>query len=235
MKYDVLIFDADETLFDFDKSERYALLHAMKEFGVNYNESYHLPIYIKINSAIWKEFELGKITQDALKTERFRRFLSKIGEPIDADELSSSYLKHLADASFLINGSFELIEALKPFYRMIIITNGLMIVQKKRIKTSILAPFFEDVIISEEINRSKPDAGIFDYALHTMQYTDKQKVLMIGDSLTSDMKGGNNAGIDTCWYNPNHKANTSGVTLTYEVSSYDELKQLLLQNESYFK
>ncbi len=228
MKYEVLIFDADETLFDFEKSERYALEHAMKELGISYNESYHLPIYSKINETIWKELERGQITQDALKAERFRRFIDKIEVSIDANDLSSAYLRHLSDASFLLEGSYELIEALKPNYRMIIVTNGLTSVQMKRIRSSILAPFFEGVIISEEINLSKPNAAIFDYALESIQYRDKQKVLMIGDSLTSDMKGGNNAGIDTCWYNPNQKENTNGASITYEVSNFEELKQLLV-------
>ncbi len=231
MKYEVLIFDADETLFDFEKSERYALEHAMKELGISYDESYHLPIYSQINETIWKELERGQITQDALKAERFRRFINKIEESTDACDLSIAYLKHLADASFLLDGSYELMEALNPYYRMIILTNGLTSVQMKRIRASVLAPFFEGVIISEEINLSKPNAAIFDYALDSIKYTDKQKVLMIGDSLTSDIKGGNNAGIDTCWYNPNHKENTNGASITYEVSSFEELKQLLVSKK----
>ncbi|MFA9462876.1 MAG: YjjG family noncanonical pyrimidine nucleotidase [Velocimicrobium sp.] len=228
MNYDILIFDADETLYDFGKSERYALQHASLDLGIQYDETYHLPIYAAINETIWKEFELGQITQEELKAERFRRFIAKLEEPIDCDKLSAAYLTHLADASFLLNGSYDLIEALHPHYRMVIVTNGLTSVQKKRIRASILAPFFEDVIISEEINQSKPNPGIFDYALHAMKYTNKKKVLMIGDSLTSDIKGGNNAGIDTCWYNPNHKKNTIEADINYEVCSYQELKELLL-------
>lgn len=227
MKYEVLIFDADETLFDFGKSERYALQQATTELGFSYEETCHLPIYSQINTAVWKEFELGQITQEKLKTERFRRFIEKTGADIDAAELAAVYLKHLADASFLLDGSYELIEALKPLYRMIIVTNGLTSVQTKRIRSSVLAPFFEGVIISEEIKLSKPNAAIFSYALETMQYQDRKRVLMIGDSLSSDMKGGNNAGIDTCWYNPQKKINSIGADITYEVSSFEELRRLL--------
>lgn len=228
MKYDILLFDADKTLFDFAKSERYALKKASMDLGISYKESYHLPIYMKINSALWNEFELGTITQDALKKERFSRFIQEIKETKDAAFFSASYLKHLADASFLLKGSLELIKELNPYYRMSIITNGLTCVQTKRVRSSILAPYFEQIIISEEINCSKPNPAIFDYTLHRMQSTNKEKVLMIGDSLTSDIKGGNNAGIDTCWYNPVHQKASGNTTITYEVSSFEQLKSLLL-------
>lgn len=228
MKYDILLFDADKTLFDFDKSERYALKKASIDLGISYKESYHLPIYMNINQSIWKEFELGTITQHALKKERFSRFIHEIKETKDAAFFSASYLKHLADASFLLEGSLELIKELKSHYRMAIITNGLTCVQTKRICSSILAPYFEQIVISEEIHCSKPNPAIFDYTLHRMKYTNKAKVLMIGDSLTSDIKGGNNALIDTCWYNPTRQKSNNSSTITYEVSSFEELKGLLL-------
>lgn len=108
------------------------------------------------------------------------------------------------------------------------VTNGLTKVQEKRICKSILADYFESIIISESVHISKPDPGIFDYALKEISYTGKDRVLMIGDSLTSDMKGGNNAGLATCWYNPHHVRNTTDISVTYQVSSYEELKHLLL-------
>ena len=105
MKYDVILFDADETLFDFKKSEREAFKNAMLEFGIDYDESYHLQIYQEINTAIWKEFEEGLITQAKLKIERFERLATRLGVTFDAQAFSTSYMKHLADASFLYEGA----------------------------------------------------------------------------------------------------------------------------------
>lgn len=227
MKYKFLILDADETLYDFKKSERYALEHSMKELCMDYNENIHLPLYSKINAAIWKEFELGQITQDKLKTERFRRFAHELNRKPD-ESLPASYERHLGDASFIYDGSKELLESLCPHYRLIMITNGLKKVQESRFRKSILSPYFEDIIISEDVQLSKPDKRIFEYALEKMDCKDKSNALIIGDSLTSDICGGNNAGIDTCWYNPHKIINHTDIKPTCEAENYTKILELLM-------
>lgn len=227
MKYEVIIFDADETLFDFLKAEKTAFKNAILEFNIDYDEDYHLKIYHSINADIWKEFEKGLITQDKLKSERFRRLSDKINVAFDVDCFSKSYMNHLSNASFLYDNSIELIESLHKVYKLSIVTNGLTDVQDNRIRKSIIAKYFEDIIISEEVKVSKPHPEIFELALNNLKYTDKTKVLIVGDSLTSDIQGGINFGVDTCWFNPNKKKNETGLKPTYEISNIMQLIDIL--------
>lgn len=226
MKYEIILFDADETLFDFKKSEKEAFKNTMLEFGVNYDENYHFKIYQDINTAIWKEFEEGLITQKELKIDRFKRLCDSIKITFNAEALAKAYMKHLADCSFLFDGAINLIEELKPNYKLLIITNGLSDVQNKRIKKSAIAHHFDSIVVSEEVNFSKPSPEIFELALANMDY-DKSKILMVGDSLTSDIQGGINFGIDTCWYNPTKINAPSHLTPTYQVENFDDFKKLL--------
>ncbi|WP_411169369.1 YjjG family noncanonical pyrimidine nucleotidase [Clostridium sp. MB05] len=227
MKYEIIIFDADETLFDFRKSEKYAFENTMLEFNMEYDEAYHLKIYSDINKIIWNEFEEGLISQEKLKTERFKRLSDKLNIHFDEIKFSESYLKHLSNASFLYDDSIPLIEILSEDYRLSIITNGLNDVQDNRIRKSIISNYFEDIIISEVVKVAKPDPKIFELALNNINHTDKSKVLMVGDSLTSDIQGGINFGIDTCWYNPNRIINKTGIKPTYEISNLMDLPKIL--------
>jgi putative hydrolase of the HAD superfamily len=227
MKYEIIIFDADETLFDFNKSEGEAFKNTMLEFDIEYDEAHHLKIYHGINKAIWKEFEEGLITQAVLKVERFRRLSQSLGAGFDENAFAKAYMKHLADASFLFDDSLGLVESLHKKYKLTIVTNGLTDVQDKRIRQSAIAKYFEDIVISEEINIAKPDPKIFEHLLNNINHTDKSKVLIVGDSLTSDIQGGINFGIDTCWYNPNGLVNETGIKPKYEISSLMELKDIL--------
>lgn len=228
MKYEVILFDADETLYDFKRSEKEAFKNTILKFNIKYDENYHLKIYQEINTVLWKEFEQGLITQEKLKVERFKRLSAQLNISFDENDFAKLYIEHLADASFLYADSIDLIENLNKAYKLSIITNGLTSVQDKRIRKSIISKYFDDIVISEEILISKPDPKIFEHALKNLNYTDKSKVLMVGDSLTSDIQGGINFGIDTCWYNPNKIINKTSIKPTYEISNFNELKALLL-------
>ncbi len=227
MKYEIIIFDADETLFDFKKSERDAFKHTMLEFDIEYDENHHLKVYKEINTAIWKEFEEGLITQKKLKVERFKRLADKLKAEFNEVDFSTSYMKHLSNASFLFDDSIKLVESLHKDYRLTIITNGLSNVQDNRIKKSTIAKYFEDIVVSEEVEVSKPDPRIFEHTLNNIKHTDKSKVLMVGDSLTSDIQGGINFGVDTCWYNPNKIENKTEIKPTYEISNLMALKDII--------
>jgi HAD superfamily (subfamily IA) hydrolase, TIGR02254 len=227
MKYEIIIFDADETLFDFVKSERDAFKNTMLEFDIDYDENHHLKIYHGINADIWKEFEKGLITQEKLKVERFKRLSDKLNAEFDVAQFSKSYMKHLSNASFLYDDSIDLVESLHKDYRLTIVTNGLTDVQDTRIRKSIIAKYFEDIVISEEVKVSKPNPKIFELALNNIKHTDKSKVLIVGDSLTSDIQGGINSGVDTCWFNPNKIVNKREIKPTYEISNLMELKDIL--------
>ncbi|WP_408607055.1 YjjG family noncanonical pyrimidine nucleotidase [Anaeromicrobium sediminis] len=221
------MFDADETLFDFKKSERDTLKNTMLEFNIDYDENYHLKVYKEINTAIWKELEDGLITQKKLKVERFKRLCDKLNATFDESEFAKSYMNHLSYASFLYDDSIKLVEDLHKDYRLTIITNGLKDVQDNRIRKSIIAKYFEDIVVSEEVQVAKPDPKIFEHALKNIKHTDKSKVLIVGDSLTSDIQGGINFGIDTCWFNPNKIVNKMGINPTYEISNLMELRNII--------
>jgi putative hydrolase of the HAD superfamily len=227
MKYEIIIFDADETLFDFKKSEKDAFKNTILEFDIEYDENHHLKIYQGINTAIWKEFEEGLITQKEINVERFKRLSDSLNTEFDQVQFAKSYMKHLANASFLYEDSMDLVESLHKDYRLTIVTNGLKDVQDTRIKKSVIAKYFEDIVVSEEVLVAKPDPKIFELALNNIKHTDKSKVLMVGDSLTSDIQGGINFGVDTCWFNPNKIVNKTGIKPTYEIYSLMELKEIL--------
>lgn len=227
MKYEIILFDADDTLFDFKKSEREAFKNTMLEFNIEYDENHHLKIYQGINKAIWREFEDGLITQEKLKVERFKRLSDSLKAGFDEKQFAKVYIKHLTNCSFLFEKSIELIKNLHKDYKLTVVTNGLTDVQNKRIKKSIIAEYFEQVVISEEVKVAKPDPKIFEYALTYIGCTDKGKVLMVGDGLTSDIQGGINFGIDTCWYNPKRIENKTEIIPTYEISNLMKLKDIL--------
>ncbi len=230
MKYEVIIFDADETLFDFKRSERDALKKTMLKFGVDYVEDHHLKIYEEINAALWKGLEIGEITQQQLKIERFKRLSKGLKAQFDEIEFAKSYESNLSFASFLYEESIDLVKGLSIDYDLVMITNGLKNVQERRIKCSPIAKYFKSIIISEEVQVSKPDPRIFDAALVNRKELDKNKILMVGDSLSSDIQGGINYGIDTCWYNPNKKINRSAIKPTHEIVSLIELKSMLTKS-----
>lgn len=227
MKYYTLLFDADETLFDFRMSEKVAFSKAMHDFEIPYDEEYHHPIYDQINSAIWKEFELGKISQEVLKIERFKRLSDTLNLDFDPSEFAKKFMDHLGDASYIYPSAFKILPELSKNFQLGIITNGLYDVQRRRIGKSEIANYFDCIVISEQVGLAKPDAAIFNLALNDLNSTELSKVLMIGDSLTSDIQGGINAGIDTCWYNPHHKTNNSAAVPTYEIHSLMDLLEIL--------
>ena len=228
MKYKVILFDADETLFDFKKAEKEAFKNTMIEFNIDYDENYHFSTYKEINTAIWKELEEGLITQAKLKTERFRRLIEKLNLNFNENDFSDAYMKHLAAGSFLFDGATELIEDLSSKYILSIVTNGLTSVQEGRLKKSVIAKYFKDIVISESIGIAKPHPDIFGHAINNLGTFNKDEILMIGDNLSSDIKGGINYNIDTCWYNPNKLENKTDLKPTYEVCDYTELRNLLL-------
>lgn len=224
MKYNTLIFDADDTLFDFKASEMEALEKTLIGYGVNYDKEYHLPIYKEINTKIWKELEDGKITQSELKIERFRRYCNHLNYTFDPYDFADKYMDNLSKSSILFHESLDLIKELHGKYKLLIITNGLTKVQNGRIRNSLIAPYFNDIIVSEEVGVSKPNPEIFKIALENNQIENLSDILMIGDSLSSDIKGGINFGIDTCFYNPKKVLINGEIKPTYEIS---DLKSLL--------
>ncbi len=227
MKYEIILFDADDTLFDFKKSEDFAIKKLVSTLDSNFDDEFIINTYKDINTKIWIEFEEGKITSDELKVERFNRLIKQLEINSNATDLCNMYIQFLGDGSFLYDESEDLLNYLSKKYKIGIITNGLADVQHRRIRNSIVGHYFEDVVISDEIKIAKPNPAIFDYALRNLDHSNKKSVLMIDDSLNSDIKGGINAGIDTCWFNQHKKINSSSINPTYEINSLLQLKDIL--------
>jgi len=226
MDYSWLMFDADGTLFDYDRAEVAALEATFSELGLEFDD-HALLIYRQINGRMWQEFEQGSMSQERLKSERFRLLCNQLGVDFDYEHMSRRYQSNLALGTYLIDGADELLEELDGRYRIALITNGLKDVQRPRIAESTVRDRFSTIIISEEVGVAKPDSKIFDIAFQQMNYPQKNQVLIIGDSLSSDIAGGINYGIDTCWYNPEGLEHPSGMDIRYEIRGLNELLGLL--------
>jgi len=226
LKYDWIFFDADGTLFDYDAAEAAALEGAFEACGLPY-ESEIRPLYSEINAGIWRDFELGRIGQKELKTARFDRLFDAVGLTADSTEFSRHYLAILGAQTSLLDGAESLVASLAENVRMLLITNGLAEVQVPRFAASSIHGCFAEIVISGEIGLAKPDPAIFDFAFDRIDRPARDRVLMIGDNLGSDILGGANYGLDTCWFNPAGVANGHGVEPTYEIRELHEILDLL--------
>jgi YjjG family noncanonical pyrimidine nucleotidase len=223
MNYKWIFFDADGTLFDYDTAEQAALEGAFDDLGLPF-EADTGRLYSEINGRIWRDYELGEITQARLRTERFDRLFDAIGVTADSAQFSREYLAILAEQTALLEGAEEIVSTLAETVRLLLITNGLADVQRPRFAASSIGEFFSEIVISEEVGAAKPDPAIFDFAFTLIGRPPRERVLMVGDNLGSDILGGANYGLDTCWYNPARSSNGHDVAPTYEIR---ELRGLL--------
>jgi 2-haloacid dehalogenase len=225
MTYHWLLFDMDGTLFDYDRAERHALRSTFEQMGIPYQESY-LPIYSEINRQLWLDFEKGGIDQARLRTRRFELLSEAINVDYDLPAFSASYLIHLGNGIFLMDEAEEMVKSLWGRFNLAAITNGLTEVQRPRLAASSIDGCFKAVIISEEVGAAKPAPEIFDVAFERMGHPARSEVLIVGDSLTSDILGGHNYGIDTCWFNPDGKTDGQAMS-TYEIHRLAELLRIV--------
>ena len=227
MTYKFLLFDLDHTLLDFDTAEDIALTQLLKEEGVEDIRAYK-DYYVPMNKALWKDLEEKKITKQELVNTRFSKLFSHFGIEKDGVYLAERYQFYLAQQGQVFSGAMELLDSLiDRGYELYAATNGITTIQTGRLAQSGLAPYFNQVFISEQLQTQKPDALFYDKIGQQIPGFSKEKTLMIGDSLTADIQGGNNAGIDTIWYNPHHLENHTQAQPTYEVHSYQDLLDCL--------
>lgn len=226
MKYTTILMDADNTLLDFTRSEHDAIAETLAHFGLP-NDDATIAIYSEVNDAHWKMLERGEIEKKVLMWKRFEAFCARTGLVADPKALAADYLRTLSTKSYMIDGALEVCAALAQKCRMYVITNGDKRVQQGRFNPSPLAKHFEKCYISEEVGFEKPDVRYFDAVKADIPDFDPATTLVVGDSLTSDMKGGINAGLDTCWYNPKGKAVPADLPLTYVIRDLAELPALV--------
>ena len=227
MTYKFLLFDLDHTLLDFDAAEDVALTQLLKEEGVADIQEYK-DYYIPMNKALWKDLELKKITKNELVNTRFAKLFAHFGIEKDGAYLAERYQFFLSKQGQIFSGAMELLDNLiERGYELYAATNGITKIQTGRMAQSGLAPYFNQVFISEQLQTQKPDTLFYEKIGQQIAGFSKEKTLMIGDSLTADIQGGNNAGIDTIWYNPHHLENKTQAHPTYEVDSYQALLEIL--------
>ena len=226
MRYEILLFDADHTLFDFRKSEYLALKKALVELGCPATDE-HIERYSDINVKYWKMLERGEIDKKSLMLARFIEFAGEYGFEEKAEALSKLYMDNLAKESHLFDGALEMIEKLTKNYRLFIITNGVKSTQDGRFSVSPITPYFEKIFISELIGAEKPSVEFFDAVANGIEGFEREKAIVIGDSLSSDIKGANNAHLDCIWYNPDNKVAPEGLVITHTVKDFDGILNLL--------
>lgn len=222
-QYSTLLFDADETLLDFPFAENSAIKSVCDKFGIKYNQDiFHT--YSNINLALWKQFEKGIVTRDVIKIRRFEQFAEVVGTSASPKEMADYYVTSLSLFGKTLDGAEDLCRKLSSKYDMYIVTNGLAPVQKSRLNKCGLLPFFKGVFISEETGSQKPEKAFFDFVFDRITEKDTSKICIIGDSMTSDILGGINAGIDTCFYNPLNKPII--YSPTYTAKNYGDISKI---------
>lgn len=228
MKYDLFLFDLDDTLMDFGETEKNAFTNVFTTHGFPNGLTDYRDSYRAISTVLWEDLEQGRTTLADLKTERFRRLFLERGLEIDAVQFGQMYLDLLGKEVHLIDGVASMLHSLEGA-RIAVLTNGFKDVQLARIAASGLADTFEGIFTSEEIGFQKPQPEIFEHVFEQLQIEDKSRVLMVGDSLSSDIRGGNNFGIDTCWFNPKRKENNGLARPTYEIHDWKEFLTVITQ------
>ena len=226
MKYHTILLDADDTLFDFRAAERQALTEILHEIGVNGSET-DIEAYSAFNDSLWRKFERGETTKPEIYKNRFQFLLDRFSLTGDPIELNQAYLKKIADCSVLFDDAQTFVETLSKTFTLAIVTNGAEYAQKRRFSRSSIKPYIKYLFVSEEIGVGKPDIRYFEAVFDEMAITDKGKVLIVGDSLASDILGGLTAGIDTCWFNPDGKVNHTDICPTYEIRALSDLYEYL--------
>jgi len=226
-KYDVFLFDSDDTLYDFDKGSIRALKILFKECGFDYSEKVYAQ-YIVINAEVWKSYEKGEYTIKDVQLVRFARLFDAIGVQHDPQDFNARYLYELGKSSILVDGAPEICKKIAANGKQIfVISNGILKTHEARMKYSPIEHYATDFFVPEKVGHKKPDKEFFDHVLSHIPNVIKDKILIVGDSLSADIAGGINAGIDTCWFNYRGTPNTIGIMPTYTISKLSELENFI--------
>ena len=221
-----VLLDLDDTLLDFHRAEAEAIRHTLAEIGIPPTDE-TVALYSRINRSCWAKLETGEYTRDEVLHKRFDMLFETLGVTGDAHETQKLYEYRLSLGAYYLDGAEALLDALLGNYRLYLATNGIVNVQARRIKDSGIGKYFDNIFVSERIGYNKPDKRFFDCAFSEIPDFCHSETVIIGDTLTSDILGGINAGIKTVYFNPKRRKNDTGITPDYEIGSLSELIELL--------
>ena len=224
--YRTIFLDLDDTLLDFGAAERVAIAKAFRDLGLEPTPAL-LRRYSELNQAQWEAFERGEITRDTVLVRRFALLFAELGLSIDPQHAEDVYRGYLGVGHYFVEGAEEVLSYLAPKYDLYLASNGVAATQYSRLESAGIGHYFKDIFISEVTGSHKPDRAYFDYCFAHIPGFDPSQALMVGDSLTSDILGGFNAGIRTCWFNPGCKPLQGPVTPDHEIHALRELKDIL--------
>lgn len=229
-KYKYLLFDLDDTLLHFGKTESAAFHSCMQQLGLEVKEGYYEE-YHEINKRKWLELNEGLISKSDLVISRFEEFFNKFGMgDVDSHAFNDVYEIALGKKVFYVDEAVETLKKFSQKCEVYIVTNGTRDAQRNRLAKSELKQYIKDIFISEEIGHNKPSSEYFDYVFDNISSFQKEKALIIGDSLSADIRGGNNAGIDTCWYNSKRRKHNGIDKVDYEIKHLKELDKIIFEN-----
>ena len=228
MAYNCVLLDFDETLVSFTESEAISITKVYNKYNIPATEE-NIAFYHNENERLWREFEKGKIKKKDIERNRFGKVIEKFGlTGVTGDRMNRDYINYLKNSAILYDGAIEFLEDIEDYATIAIVTNGIESVQQNRLKLSRVIDFADGVFTSEKMGFNKPDKRIFINALKNLGIENYKKVLVVGDNLHSDIKGGINAGLDTCWVNFTGAENTTNIKPTYTVYDYTQLKNVIL-------
>ena len=228
MSYNCVLLDFDETLVSFSQSEIIAVTKVYNKYNILATEE-NIRYYHQENEKLWRDFEKGKIKKKDIEKIRFQKVINKFGlTGVTGDVMNRDYINYLKNSAILLDGAIEFLQDIEDYATIAIVTNGIDAVQQNRLKLSRVIDFADGVFTSEKVGYNKPDKRIFLNALKTLGVENNKKVLVVGDNLHSDIKGGINAGLDTCWVNFNNEENTTNIRPTYTALDFTQLKIIIL-------
>lgn len=222
----IVLLDLDNTIIDFNECARHSIMNIFEDLGFHYDENV-FNTFITENVKIWKRLELGEIDKPFLRANRWNIILGKLGIDYDGTIIEERFENGVAMGAYPVEGAYELLEYLHPKYEIYIVSNGFRFVQESRVKIGKYDKYFKELFLSEDIGIQKPDIRFFDYCYEKIGRPDKSELILIGDSLSADIKGGNNFGIDTIWFNKNGDPESDIIKATYTVNKLKEIENIL--------
>ena len=221
-----IFLDLDDTILDFRRAERRAISETLRRFGIDPTPAV-VDRYHELNRQQWELLEEGKLTRPQVLTRRFDLLFSELGVDRSSQEAQAAYEAQLSQGHFFMPGARELLETLAPRYDLYLATNGTPVVQAGRIQSAGIAPYFKNIFISEKLGANKPSPAFFRACFAAIPDFDPAAALVVGDSLTSDIRGARNVGLRSCWYNPEDLPSRPDIVPDYTIHALEELPPLL--------